>query len=203
MGTDEQWEKAEAMLAGALDRQGREYKVNPGDGAFYGPKIDFHVTDALGRSWQLGTCQLDFQMPERFDLTYTDRNDEQVRPVMIHRALLGSMERFAGILIEHYAGRFPDWLAPVQAILLPVSDDQNEYAGEVAGQLRERGVRASVDERSESVGRKIRDAELGRYPFMLVVGEREQEAGQVSVRSHEKGEQGAMGLDDFCMLLAS
>jgi threonyl-tRNA synthetase len=142
-------------------------------------------------------------MPERFDLTYTDRNDEQVRPVMIHRALLGSMERFAGILIEHYAGRFPDWLAPVQAILLPVSDDQNEYAGEVAGQLRERGVRASVDERSESVGRKIRDAELGRYPFMLVVGEREQEAGQVSVRSHEEGEQGAMGIDDFCMLLAS
>ncbi len=203
MGTDDQWEKAEAMLAGALDRQGREYKVNPGDGAFYGPKIDFHVTDALGRSWQLGTCQLDFQMPERFDLTYTDRNDEQVRPVMIHRALLGSMERFAGILIEHYAGRFPDWLAPVQAILLPVSDDQNEYAGEVAGQLRERGVRASVDERSESVGRKIRDAELGRYPFMLVVGEREQEAGQVSVRSHEEGEQGAMGIDDFCMLLAS
>jgi threonyl-tRNA synthetase len=203
MGTDEQWEKAEAMLAGALDRQGREYKVNPGDGAFYGPKIDFHVTDALGRSWQLGTCQLDFQMPERFDLTYTDRNDEQVRPVMIHRALLGSMERFAGILIEHYAGRFPDWLAPVQAILLPVSDDQNEYAGEVAGQLRERGVRASVDERSESVGRKIRDAELGRYPFMLVVGEREQEAGQVSVRSHEEGEQGAMRIDDFCMLLAS
>ena len=203
MGTDEQWEKAEAMLAGALDRQGREYRVNPGDGAFYGPKIDFHVTDALGRSWQLGTCQLDFQMPERFDLTYTDRNDEQVRPVMIHRALLGSMERFAGILIEHYAGRFPDWLAPVQAILLPVSDRQNGYAAKVAGELRERGVRVSVDERSESVGRKIRDAELGRYPFMLVVGEREEEAGQVSVRSHEKGELGAMAIDDFGMLLAS
>ncbi len=203
MGTDEQWEKAEATLAGALDRQGREYRVNPGDGAFYGPKIDFHVTDALGRSWQLGTCQLDFQMPERFDLSYTDRNDEQVRPVMIHRALLGSMERFAGILIEHYAGRFPEWLAPVQAILLPVSDRQNEYAAEIVGGLRERGIRASVDERSESVGRKIRDAELGRYPFMLVVGEREQEAGQVSVRSHEKGELGAMAIDDFCMLLAS
>ena len=203
MGTDEQWEKAEAMLAGALDRQGREYRVNPGDGAFYGPKIDFHVTDALGRSWQLGTCQLDFQMPERFDLTYTDRNDEQVRPVMIHRALLGSMERFAGILIEHYAGRFPDWLAPVQAILLPVSDRQNGYAAKVAGELRERGIRVSVDERSESVGRKIRDAELGRYPFMLVVGEREEEAGQVSVRSHEKGEIGAMAIDDFGMLLAS
>ena len=203
MGTDEQWEKAEAMLARALDRQGREYRINPGDGAFYGPKIDFHVTDALGRSWQLGTCQLDFQMPERFDLTYTDRNDEQVRPVMIHRALLGSMERFAGILIEHYAGRLPAWLAPVQAILLPVSDRQNEYAAEVAGEFRERGIRVSVDERSESVGRKIRDAELGRYPFMLVVGDREQEAGQVSVRSHEKGELGAMAIDDFCMLLAS
>ena len=203
MGTDEQWEKAEAMLAGALDRQGREYRVNPGDGAFYGPKIDFHVTDALGRSWQLGTCQLDFQMPERFDLTYTDRNDEQVRPVMIHRALLGSLERFAGILIEHYAGRFPEWLAPVQAILLPVSDRQNGYAAKVAGGLRERGIRVSVDERSESVGRKIRDAELGRYPFMLVVGEREEEAGQVSVRSHEQGELGAMTIDDFCMLLAS
>ena len=203
MGTDEQWEKAEAMLASALDRQGREYRINPGDGAFYGPKIDFHVTDALGRSWQLGTCQLDFQMPERFDLTYTDRNDEQVRPVMIHRALLGSMERFAGILIEHYAGRFPDWLAPVQAILLPVSDRQNEYAAKVAGEVRDRGIRVSVDERSESVGRKIRDAELGRYPFMLVVGEREHEAGEVSVRSHEKGELGAMAIDDFCMLLAS
>ena len=203
MGTDEQWEKAEAMLATALDRQGREYRINPGDGAFYGPKIDFHVTDALGRSWQLGTCQLDFQMPERFDLTYTDRNDEQVRPVMIHRALLGSMERFAGILIEHYAGRFPDWLAPVQAILLPVSDRQNEYAAKVAGEVRDRGIRVSVDERSESVGRKIRDAELGRYPFMLVVGEREHEAGEVSVRSHEKGELGAMAIDDFCMLLAS
>ncbi|MFM8519961.1 MAG: threonine--tRNA ligase [Solirubrobacterales bacterium] len=203
MGTDEQWEKAEAMLASALDRQGREYKVNPGDGAFYGPKIDFHVTDALGRSWQLGTCQLDFQMPERFDLTYTDANDKQVRPVMIHRALLGSMERFAGILVEHYAGRFPVWLAPVQAIVLPVSDRQNGYAATVAAELRERGVRVITDSRSESVGRKIRDAELGRYPFMLVVGEREEEAGQVAVRSHEKGEIGSMALDDFCMLTAS
>ncbi len=203
MGTDEQWEKAEAMLASALDRQGREYKVNPGDGAFYGPKIDFHVTDALGRSWQLGTCQLDFQMPERFDLTYTDANDEQVRPVMIHRALLGSMERFAGILVEHYAGRFPVWLAPVQAILLPVSDSQNGYAATVEAELREKGVRVVTDSRSESVGRKIRDAELGRYPFMLVVGEREEESGQVAVRSHEKGEIGSMTLDDFCMLTAS
>jgi threonyl-tRNA synthetase len=201
MGSAEQWETAEAMLKSALDRQDRPYRINPGDGAFYGPKIDFHVTDALGRSWQLGTCQLDFQMPERFELSYTDADDERSRPVMIHRALLGSMERFAGILIEHYAGRFPAWLAPVQAMLLPVADRHNEYALSVAESLRAAGVRVEVDERSESVGRKIRDAELGRYPFMLVVGDREQDAGEVSVRSHEQGELGSMDADKFCMLL--
>jgi len=192
MGSEEQWEKAEAALKEALDRQGREYEINPGDGAFYGPKIDFHVTDALGRSWQCGTCQLDFQMPERFDLSYVGADDAAHRPVMIHRALLGSMERFAGILIEHYAGRFPVWLAPVQAIVLPVSDRHNEYAGKVLTELREAGVRVESDDRSESVGKKIRDAELGRYPYMLVVGDREQEAGAVAVRSHEEGELGAM-----------
>ncbi len=201
MGSDEQWERAESMLKSALDRQNREYKINPGDGAFYGPKIDFHVTDALGRSWQLGTCQLDFQMPERFELSFTDADDERSRPVMIHRALLGSMERFAGILIEHYAGRFPAWLAPVQAMVLPVADRHNEYALNVAGQLEEAGIRVEVDQRSESVGKKIRDAELGRYPFMLVVGDRDQEAGEVSVRSHEQGELGSMDTDKFCMLL--
>lgn len=201
MGSDEQWERAEAMLKSALDGQGREYKINPGDGAFYGPKIDFHVTDALGRSWQLGTCQLDFQMPERFELSFTDADDERSRPVMIHRALLGSMERFAGILIEHYAGRFPAWLAPVQAMVLPVADRHNEYALNVARQLEESGIRVEVDQRSESVGKKIRDAELGRYPFMLVVGDRDQEAGEVSVRSHEQGELGSMDTDKFCMLL--
>jgi threonyl-tRNA synthetase len=197
IGTAEQWEQAEAALRGALEAQGREYQLNPGDGAFYGPKIDFHVTDALGRSWQCGTCQVDFFMPERFDLTYTDADDEQRRPVMIHRALLGSMERFAGILIEHYAGRFPVWLAPVQAIVLPVADRHNEYAATVASELREAGVRVAVDERSESVGKKIRDAELGRYPYMLVLGDREQEAGAVSVRSHTEGELGAMPQADF------
>jgi threonyl-tRNA synthetase len=197
MGTEEQWEKAEAALTEALERQGRAYGLNPGDGAFYGPKIDFHVTDALGRSWQCGTCQLDFQMPERFDLTYTGADDAPHRPVMIHRALLGSMERFAGILIEHYAGRFPVWLAPVQAIVLPVADRHVEYAGQAAAQLREAGVRVAVDERSESVGRKIRDAELGRYPYMLVVGDREQEAGAVAVRAHDEGELGAMPLAEF------
>ncbi len=197
MGSEEQWAKAEAALKEALDRQGREYEINPGDGAFYGPKIDFHVTDALGRSWQCGTCQLDFQMPERFDLSYVGADDAAHRPVMIHRALLGSMERFAGILIEHYAGRFPVWLAPVQAIVLPVSDRHNEYAGKVLAELREAGVRVEADDRSESVGKKIRDAELGRYPYMLVVGDREQEAGAVAVRSHEEGELGAMPVAAF------
>jgi threonyl-tRNA synthetase len=197
MGSEEQWAKAEAALTEALDRQGREYELNPGDGAFYGPKIDFHVTDALGRSWQCGTCQLDFQMPERFDLGYVGADDATHRPVMIHRALLGSMERFAGILIEHYAGRFPVWLAPVQAIVLPVSDRHNEYAERVVAELRAAGVRVEADGRSESVGRKIRDAELGRYPYMLVVGDREQEAGAVAVRSHEEGELGAMPAAEF------
>jgi threonyl-tRNA synthetase len=197
MGSEEQWRKAEAALTEALERQDRAYELNPGDGAFYGPKIDFHVTDALGRSWQCGTCQLDFQMPERFDLSYVGADDQAHRPVMIHRALLGSLERFAGILIEHYAGRFPVWLAPVQAIVLPVSDKHNAYADEVAAELREAGVRVEVDERSESVGKKIRDAELGRYPYMLVVGDRELEAEAVAVRSHGEGELGAMPVADF------
>jgi len=203
LGSDELWEKAEGMLQSALESQGREFTVNPGDGAFYGPKIDFHVTDALGRSWQLGTCQLDFQMPERFDLHYTDSDDAQERPVMIHRALLGSMERFAGILIEHYAGRFPAWLAPVQARIVPVSDKHLDYARQIAEDLRASGARVSVEERSESVGKKIRAAELGRFPFMLVVGDREMEAGEVSVRSHEDGELGSMSVEKFCMLLDS
>jgi threonyl-tRNA synthetase len=197
IGSAEQWEQAEEALRGALEAQGREYQLNPGDGAFYGPKIDFHITDALGRSWQCGTCQVDFFMPERFDLSYTDPDDVQQRPVMIHRALLGSMERFAGILIEHYAGRFPVWLAPVQAIVLPVSDRHNDYAENAAAELRQAGVRVAVDGRSESVGKKIRDAELGHYPYMLVVGDREQDAGAVAVRSHEDGELGAMPLAEF------
>ena len=203
MGTEEQWAKAEAALTEALERQGREYQINPGDGAFYGPKIDFHVTDALGRSWQCGTCQLDFQMPERFDLSYTGPDDRRQRPVMIHRALLGSMERFAGILIEHYAGRFPDWLAPVQAIVLPVTDRNADYGREVRDRLAEAGVRVTIDERSESVGKKIRAAELGRYPYMLVVGDREQEAGAIAVRSHDEGELGALGVEEFAARLGA
>jgi threonyl-tRNA synthetase len=197
IGTEEQWGQAEEALRHALASQGREYTVNPGDGAFYGPKIDFHVTDALGRSWQCGTCQVDFFMPERFDLTYTGADDVQRRPVMIHRALLGSMERFAGILIEHHAGRFPVWLAPVQAIALPVSDRHQDYASRVVEELRQAGLRVGLDERSESVGKKIRAAELARYPYMLVIGEREEEAGTIAVRSHRDGEVGAMKVAEF------
>jgi threonyl-tRNA synthetase len=201
IGTDEQWRKAEDALREALEAQGREYTLNPGDGAFYGPKIDFHITDALGRSWQCGTCQVDFFMPERFDLTYTDPDDEQQRPVMIHRALLGSMERFAGILIEHHAGRFPVWLAPVQALVLPISDRHVPYGEQVATRLREEGVRVELDRRSESIGRKVRDAEVGRNPFMLVVGDKEEESGELAVRSHEQGELGAMGTTEFAALV--
>ncbi len=196
IGTDEQWERAEASLGEALERQGREYDVAPGEGTFYGPKIDFHVTDALGRSWQCGTCQLDFFMPERFDLTYTGADNAEHTPVMIHRALLGSMERFVGILIEHYAGRFPVWLAPIQMLILPVADRHVDHARKIAAQLAAE-FRAGVDERSESVGKKIRDAELARAPYMLVIGDKEQESGEVSVRSHEKGDIGAMSLEKF------
>jgi threonyl-tRNA synthetase len=197
MGSDEQWARAEAALAAALQQQGRDYELHPGDGAFYGPKIDFHVTDALGRSWQCGTCQLDFQMPERFDLYYTDQDDEQRRPVMIHRALLGSMERFAGILIEHYAGRFPVWLAPVQAIVLPISDRHNEYGRSAFAELRDLGVRVAIDDRSESIGKKVRDGSIGRYPYMLVVGDREEKARAVAVRSRAGEELGEMSLAEF------
>ena len=155
------------------------------------------MTDALGRSWQCGTCQLDFQMPERFDLAYQGEDNAEHRPVMIHRALLGSMERFAGILIEHYGGRFPLWLAPIQAVVLPVADRHNERAAELAVRLRGSGLRAQVDERTESVGRKIRDAELSKAPYMLVVGDKEADSGSVSVRHHGDGDLGAMSLDDL------
>ncbi|MGZ5346015.1 MAG: threonine--tRNA ligase, partial [Solirubrobacterales bacterium] len=201
VGTDEQWESAEAGLREALDRQGRDYEVSPGEGTFYGPKIDFHVTDALGRSWQLGTCQLDFQMPERFELSYQGEDNAEHRPVMIHRALLGSMERFAGILIEHYGGRFPTWLAPTQAAVLPVSDQYLDYARRVASDLDRAGVRVRVDDRSESVGRKIRDAELAKIPFMFVVGEREQTGGTASVRSHDRGDLGALAIAELPALV--
>jgi threonyl-tRNA synthetase len=197
LGGEQMWETAEAALAGALDRLGKPYQVNPGDGAFYGPKIDFHITDALGRSWQLGTCQLDFFMPDRFELTYTGADNADHRPVMIHRALLGSMERFIGILIEHYAGEFPLWLAPLQALILPIADRHGPYARTVAEQLRASGLRVEVDERSESVGKKIRDGELRKAPYMLVLGDKEQEANRVAVRRHREGDLGEMAVDEF------
>ena len=202
IGSDEMWDQAEAALAGALERRGLPYELNPGDGAFYGPKIDLHMTDSIGRSWQLGTVQLDYAMPERFGLTYTGQDNAEHRPVMIHRALLGSFERFIGILIEHYAGEFPLWLAPVQAIVLPIADRHLEAAQEVADRLREAGVRAEVDERTESVGRKIRDAELRKVPYMLVVGDREVEAGAVSVRRHGQGDDGVVAVGDVVTLLS-
>src|SRR4051794_18343061 len=203
VGTEEMWDRAEAALAGALDARGLEYELNPGDGAFYGPKIDLHMTDSIGRSWQLGTVQLDYYMPEQFGLTYTGADNEEHRPVMIHRALMGSFERFIGMLIEHYAGEFPLWLAPLQAKVLPIADRHVEYAREAAATLRSAGLRAGVDERGESIGRKIREAELQKVPYMLVVGDREQEAGQVGVRRHREGDTGAEDVSALAARLAA
>jgi threonyl-tRNA synthetase len=197
VGTDEMWDKAEAALARTLENNGLEYDLNEGDGAFYGPKIDAHITDAIGRSWQLGTVQLDYYMPEQFELTYTGADNAEHRPVMIHRALMGSFERFIGILIEHYAGEFPLWLAPVHATVLPIADRHLDYARETAARLREAGLRVEVDERSESIGKKIREAEVLKVPYMLVVGDQEQEAGAVAVRRHREGDLGAEPVADF------
>jgi threonyl-tRNA synthetase len=197
IGSDELWDRSEAALRNALDSQGLNYTVNEGDGAFYGPKIDIHMTDSLGRSWQLGTCQLDYNFPERFDLTYTGADNQEHQPVMIHRALMGSYERFIGILLEHFSGELPLWLAPTQAIVLPIADRHNDYARSVAERLAEAGARVESDDRTESVGRKIRDAELRKIPFMLVVGDREQEAGEVGVREHRQGDVGAASVAAF------
>ncbi len=197
IGSEELWGKSEAALVRALDSHGLEYKVNEGDGAFYGPKIDMHLTDSLGRSWQLGTCQLDYNFPERFELTYTGADNAEHRPVMIHRALMGSYERFIGILLEHLNGELPAWLAPVQAIVLPISDRHVEYARAVASRIEAAGLRAEHDDRSESVGRKIRDAELRKIPYMLVVGEREQASEQVGVREHRRGDTGSEPVGAF------
>jgi threonyl-tRNA synthetase len=193
IGSDDMWDRAEGALAGALESEGLEYDLNPGDGAFYGPKIDMHMTDSLGRSWQLGTVQLDYAMPERFDIHYTGADNSEHRPVMIHRALLGSFERFIGIMLEHYGGELPLWLAPVQAIVLPVSDRFNDYAQRVRDQLAADSLRAELDDRSESVGRKIREAELRKIPYMLVVGEREQSENAVSVRARAVAALGGEG----------
>ncbi|HEY2766982.1 MAG TPA: threonine--tRNA ligase [Solirubrobacteraceae bacterium] len=190
IGSEAMWDRAEGALEGALRAEGLDYELNPGDGAFYGPKIDLHMKDSIGRSWQLGTVQLDYSMPERFELAYTGADNAEHRPVMIHRALLGSFERFIGILIEHYAGELPLWLAPLQAIVLPVSERFSEYGATVCETLRGHGLRVELDDRGESIGRKIRDAELRKAPYMLVVGEREAGDGTVSVRRRGAGDNG-------------
>ena len=197
VGSEEMWDKAEAALTGALESRGLEYDLNEGDGAFYGPKIDAHITDAIGRSWQLGTVQLDYYMPEQFELAYTGADNAEHRPVMIHRASMGSFERFIGILIEHYGGEFPLWLAPVQAIVLPIADRHAAYARDVERRLADAGLRARVDERTESIRRKIRDAETQKIPYMLVVGDQEESDGLVAVRRHREGDEGAVPVEEF------
>jgi len=197
MGTEEQWNLATDSLREALEEKEIPFKINEGDGAFYGPKIDFHLEDAIGRTWQCGTIQLDFQMPERFDLTYVDQDNEKKRPVMVHRTILGSMERFMGILIEHFAGKFPVWIAPVQATVLPIPDKFNDYARDVAKQLEDNGIRVEVDERAEKIGYKIREAQMQKVPYMLIVGEKEVEDRLVSVRKRDQGDMGQMGMEAF------
>jgi threonyl-tRNA synthetase len=195
LGSDELWDEMEGMLEEALASEQLEYTVNEGDGAFYAPKIDLHMTDSLGRSWQIGTVQLDYNLPERFGLTYTGADNAEHQPVMIHRALFGSFERFIGILLEHYAGELPLWLAPVQATVLPLADRHADYAFEVRDALTTAGLRAEVDDRTESVGRKIRDAELAKVPYMLIVGDREADDRAVAMRRHREGDVGTVALD--------
>ena len=197
MGSDEDWEMATDALRGALDDLGLPYVVNEGDGAFYGPKIDFHLEDSIGRTWQCGTIQLDFQLPLRFNLEYTGADGEKHRPIMIHRVIFGSIERFIGILIEHFAGAFPTWLAPVQVKVLPISDKYMDYAQKVLDELSNSGVRAEIDTRAEKIGYKIREAQMKKIPYMLVVGAKEEEDGLVSVRSRFEGDEGQKTLADF------
>jgi threonyl-tRNA synthetase len=202
IGDDALWDRAEAALAQVLESSAIDYRLNPGDGAFYGPKIDMHMTDSLGRSWQLGTVQLDYNAPERFDLTYTGADNAEHRPVMLHRAILGSLERFIGILIEDTGGALPAWLAPVQAVVLPITDHQNDAAAEVLRALRAAGLRAELDTRSESIARKIRDAELRKIPHMLIIGEREASAGTVAVRERSAGDVGVVAVEEIVARLA-
>ena len=199
MGEEKVWQFAEETLQAAIQEMGKDFILNPGDGAFYGPKLDFHLADSLGRTWQCGTVQLDFQMPERFELEYVGEDGEKHRPVMIHRALLGSIERFIGVITEHFAGAFPTWLSPVQVKVLPITDRAAAYADQVAAQLDQAGYRVEVDHRNEKIGKKIREAQLEKIPYMLVVGDKEAESGQVAVRARSKGDLGAM---DFAAFLA-
>jgi threonyl-tRNA synthetase len=197
MGSDEDWQHAEAALVAALEQQQLSYERIEGEGAFYGPKIDIKVEDAIGRLWQLTTVQVDFNLPQRFQLEYSGVDNMPHQPIMIHRALFGSMERFFGVLIEHYAGAFPLWLAPVQLAVLPITDRINDYAEQVASELRGGGFRVESNLRSEKIGAKIRDAQMQKVPFMLVLGDREQEQGQVAVRERVSGDIGVMSLSQF------
>jgi threonyl-tRNA synthetase len=197
MGSDEEWATAENALKKALEHENMEYVINEGDGAFYGPKIDFHIKDSLGRDWQCGTIQLDFQMPERFDLTYIGQDGEKHRPVMLHRVVFGSIERFIGVLIEHYAGAFPTWLAPVQVKILTISDKQKAYANKIVEKLMNEGIRVEVDDREEKIGYKIREAQLQKIPYMLIVGDKEVETNTVGVRARKDGDIGQMPIDEF------
>ena len=203
MGSDEDWENATDALRQALEELGLEYVVNEGDGAFYGPKIDFHLEDSIGRTWQCGTIQLDFQLPLRFEAEYTGADGQKHRPIMIHRVVFGSMERFIGILTEHYAGKFPAWLAPVQVKVLPITDRNNDYAEQLCEQLKARGVRCEVDERQEKTGFKVREAQLAKIPYMLVVGDREQEENTVSVRRRDSQKTQGMTKEEFIELITA
>ena len=203
IGSDEDWELATNGLKGALDDLGLSYVINEGDGAFYGPKIDFHLEDSIGRTWQCGTIQLDFQLPQRFEAEYIGADGEKHRPIMIHRVVFGSIERFIGILIEHYAGKFPTWLSPVQVKILPISDKFNDYAKETMKKLQHAGLRCEMDQRTEKIGYKIREARMERVPYILVVGEKEQELGHVSVRNREDGDLGCMSVEEFLDMVLS
>ena len=197
LGEISMWDEAEASLKAALEELGLDYRLNEGDGAFYGPKIDFHLRDCIGRTWQCGTIQLDYQLPQRFDLTYTGKDGEKHRPIMIHRVAFGSIERFIGILIEHYAGKFPVWLSPVQAKILPISDKFMDYADDLYKKLFDAGIRVAIDDRAEKIGYKIREAQLEKVPYMIIVGEKEANEGNVSVRSRDGGELGSLSVEEF------
>ena len=207
MGTDEQWNKAEAALRSALEETGTPYTINPGDGAFYGPKIDFHLEDCIGRTWQCGTIQLDFQMPGRFGVSYIGEDGAEHTPVLIHRVVFGSVERFMGILIEHYAGAFPFWLAPVQIQIIPIANDEASghlaYAKELKAQFMNAGLRVEIDARDEKLGRRIRDAQLQKVPYMIVLGDKETQNKEVAVRERSKGDLGSMSVEKFKELLAA
>ena len=197
MGSDEQWEMAEGALKKVLKDLNMKYELNEGDGAFYGPKIDFHIKDCLGRSWQCGTIQLDFQMPERFDLTYIGEDGEKHRPVMLHRVIFGSIERFIGILIEQYAGAFPTWLAPVQVKILTIADRHVDYAKKLIKEMSSKGIRVELDDREEKMGYKIREAQLQKVPYMLIIGDKEVEENKASMRSRDKGDLGSIEKEKF------